>query len=288
MKITNNYGLPEAIVKAVTFDGHEKRGDFSVTELSLPPRIRMLRLRHDGEIVEDASERLWMLQGSAIHDTLKRGQVASALQEEQLTYLIEGALVYGTPDWYDGQGVVDFKYTSIWAALAGVKPEWESQVNNYGFMYEELGFPVPTLRIAAILRDWSKGRAKQGGNYPPVPFMMLPVRKWTRREVRSHMLERIAAHRAAETLPDDALPVCTPEERWDKPTTWAVMLKGNKNAKRVLESQAEAEQYVQTVLKPKDQTRAYIQERPGESVRCGGYCNVAAFCNWWQERGGGP
>ncbi|HUW09317.1 MAG TPA: hypothetical protein VM537_06270, partial [Anaerolineae bacterium] len=260
MKITNEYGLPEAIVKAVTFDGHEKRGDFSVTELSLPPRIRMLRLRHDDEIVEDASERLWMLQGSAIHDVLRRANVASALQEEQLTCLMNDALIYGTPDWYYENSITDFKITSVWSALAGVKPEWEAQLNIYGYMYPEVGFPVAKLQIAAILRDWSKGRAKQGGNYPPVPFMLLPVHKWPRPEVISYMLRRIDRHRLAEQTPDWALPICTPEERWDKPTTWAVMLKGNKNAKRVLESQAEAEQYVQTVLKPKDQTRAYIEE----------------------------
>jgi len=239
----------------------------------------MLRLRHDAEIAEDASERLWMLQGSAIHDVLKRASVASALQEEQLTCVMNGAVIYGTPDWYYGRSITDFKITSVWSALAGVKPEWEAQLNMYGYMYEEIGFPVWALRIAAILRDWSKGRAMQGGDYPCVPFMMLPVRKWSRPEVISYMLRRVECHRLAEQTPDWELPICTPEERWDKPTTWAVMLKGNKNARRVLENQAEAKQYAQTMLKPKDQARAYIEERPGESVRCDGYCNVATFCH---------
>lgn len=284
MQITNRYGLPEAIVKAVTFDGYEKRGDFSVTELSLPPRIRMLRLRHDDEMVEDASERLWMLQGSAIHDTLRRANVANALQEEKLTCGMDDAVVYGTPDWYEEKSITDFKYTSVWAALAPLKPEWAAQLNCYGYMYEELGFPVTRLQIAAILRDWSKGRAKQGGNYPPVPFMLLPVRKWPRPEVISYMLIRVRRHRLAEQTPDSELPVCTTLERWDKPTTWAVMLKGNKRAKRVLESYEAAEAYIPTALTAKAQARAYIQERLGESIRCAAYCNVAPFCNWWQER----
>jgi len=291
VRITNRYGLPQAIVNAVTYDGHATRGDFSATELVLPPRIRMLRKRHDDEMVEDASERLWLLQGQAIHATLEHSNVANALQEEGLTWRINGTLIYGTPDWYEEYRVVDYKNTSVWKALAaarGEAPEWDAQVNIYAQMYREIGFRVDELYIAAILRDWQGSRAMQGGDYPPRPFLMIPVSVWSPERVWYYVVKRIGFHRRAERRPDDELPVCTPEERWEKPTVWAVMLKDRKRARRLLASPEEAELYIQCHLNPKARMRATIVERPGLCVRCAGkprgYCGVNQWCNWYQER----
>lgn len=283
MKISNLHGLPEAIVAAVTFDDHEKRGDFSATELVLPPRIRMLRQRHDDEIVEDASERLWMLMGSAIHSVLERADSPNAFQEEPLVRDIAGVRIYGRPDHYELEAITDFKITSVWSVLHGVKPEWEAQLNIYKWMYQDYGFPVRHLWIAAILRDWSKGRAKQGGDYPAVQFRRLSVPIWPLAKVEGYIRDRIEAHSWANGLTDEQLPICKPEERWQRPATWAVMLKGRKPAKRVLESCAEAEMCLDTQLTLKDRARAFIEERPGECVRCQDYCSVNSWCSFYKE-----
>ena len=64
---------------------------------------------------------------------------------------------------------------------------------------------------------------------------------------------------------------CTPEERWERPTHFAVMKQGQKRVVRVFDTREEAEGNI---------TKAglYVEERAGSSVRCEYYCRVASFC----------
>jgi hypothetical protein len=67
---------------------------------------------------------------------------------------------------------------------------------------------------------------------------------------------------------------CSDEERWAKPDSWAVVKDGNKRAASVHSSEADAT----TNLKG----GYHIEKRPGESVRCNGYCLAADFCSQWK------
>jgi len=58
MRITNKYGLPEAIVNAVQ-QRKASDGRISVTSLIDSPQIRQLVLDHWDELEDDASDRLW-------------------------------------------------------------------------------------------------------------------------------------------------------------------------------------------------------------------------------------
>ena len=77
---------------------------------------------------------------------------------------------------------------------------------------------------------------------------------------------------------DDDLPFCTDEERWQRPSKFAVGKKKTKRALRVLDSHEEAEDWMVTTGKGE-----YIEERPGQAIRCENYCDVAPFCNQWKE-----
>ena len=103
------------------------------------------------------------------------------------------------------------------------------------------------------------------------------VRLWDWHDAIGYMEDRVREHQAAESLSDDALPVCSPEERWEKPTTYAVMKKGRKSAVRVLDNEVDAEQ-----MAADKGAGHYVEVRHGESARCVDYCPVNTYCNQYQ------
>lgn len=68
--LTNKYGLPDMIVKAVQYDTHAVAGEISVSQLIDSPRIRFLKQRHVYE--EDVADLLDALLGTAMHHVLER------------------------------------------------------------------------------------------------------------------------------------------------------------------------------------------------------------------------
>ena len=76
--------------------------------------------------------------------------------------------------------------------------------------------------------------------------------------------------------------LCTPEEQWAKPDTWAVKKKNVKRALRVYETEQEAIDHVN-----KEDVNLIIEHRKGELTRCqGNYCGVSEFCeqfNLWRK-----
>ena len=84
MQITNKAGLPQAFVDAVKADDYDPgESDISVTSLIAPPRLVALRRANEAALTEDASERLWSLQGQIIHSLLERANVNDLVQERQ-------------------------------------------------------------------------------------------------------------------------------------------------------------------------------------------------------------
>ena len=117
MELTNNAGLPQALVDAVTNDPYYQSGHISVTGLIQPPRIRQLTARHRDEITIDASDRIWMLVGSNTHAIIERADQKDALQEERLSMEVAGWKVTGATDLYEAGVITDFKTTSVWSVL---------------------------------------------------------------------------------------------------------------------------------------------------------------------------
>jgi hypothetical protein len=91
---------------------------------------------------------------------------------------------------------------------------------------------------------------------------------WSNEVAENFLFERVRLHLKAEAGED--LP-CTPEERWERPTRFAVMKQGQKRAVRVFDTCGEAEGHV-------TKGGLYVEERPGSSVRCESYCRVSSFC----------
>jgi hypothetical protein len=71
------------------------------------------------------------------------------------------------------------------------------------------------------------------------------------------------------------MPACTPEEMWEKKTSYAVMKIGGKRAKKIFENKVDAESLISTL---KDHA---IETRLGGRTRCESFCQVSKFCRQW-------
>lgn len=276
MRISNTTGLPPVIVGAVAGMSrkYSKGGaHYSVTELLQPAHYHFLKQKHSGDIVEDVIDLLYRIDGQADHMVLEHAETPEGLTEERLTCTIDGKRISGAIDFYEDEIIFDLKRTSVWSVIYGDKQEWVQQLNCYGYLYRKAGFPVKAMRIICRFRDWSKTKAKfDGGSYPQLPIMQINIPIWSDEEVENFIRGRMAELESA-----DGTGVCSPDERWAKPTKYAVMKTGRKSAVRVLDSEAEAQELI-TAGKGDS-----VCIRPGGDGRCQDYCAVNIFCHYFRE-----
>ena len=278
--ITNNFNLPGPIVRAIQNDSYSAgKSDISVTSLIAPPRMVALKRQHGPQIVEDATDRVWALIGQATHSIIERAAEGSDVAEERLYAKREDWWLSGQFDLLTEGRLIDFKITSVWSVIDAQKngkKDWDAQLNVLDWLCRENGIHVAKLEIIALIRDWSKHKAFQDG-YPSKQVATISIPRWSPEEQEAYVVERIKAHQAAH----EELPLCTPEEQWARPDQWAVMKKGRKAAVRLFDNEQEAHEY------GRNKVEGYtLQHRPGDSVRCSGYCSVAEFCTQLGEKNG--
>lgn len=274
MKITNNANLPAPLVRALTRDSRPRVPNrISLTELIQSPQIRALTIRHEAELEEDAADRIWALMGTLLHGALEKfvDKEQGEIGEEKLEMEVLGWTLVGKYDLseitLDGELLTDWKLTSVWSVREGLKPEWEQQLNVYAQLVRNTGRTVNQIQVVAIGRDWSKNKARFDPDYPQQHVKVIAVPLWTEEETLRFIEERVRLHQEAEK---GNWPECTNEERWARPTQWALMKKGQKKAVKLFATKHAAEWAI-----AKDQ---YIVGRAGESVRCNSYCAVSQFC----------
>lgn len=288
MQITNKFNLPETIYKAVSKVYAPNPDRLSVTDLIGPPLIRQLKIKHWDELQEDASDRLWALLGQSVHYILDSNADPNALTEEKLEHQYNGLTIVGKSDNYKDGVITDYKVTSVWSYLLGGHKDWETQLNCYAWLWGKHNFLVANLIVNAILRDWQRSKLRDP-DYPRIPFVCVGLPLWEFGFQEEYIKSRVELHKA-EPLE------CTPEEKWEKPTTHAVMKKGRKSALRVLDSQDSALEWInknglmrkeyedestEFICEPKPGIS--IAERPGEYTRCKSYCPVRSVCPFNKE-----
>ena len=310
MRLLNAHNIPEAMIKAMSNFQEPKEDVLRVSELIGAPKQKKLRIKYWAFIEEDASERLWALLGQAVHYILEKGAPDNSFKEERLQYMIDGVLISGQSDiWCDGE-IGDYKVTSVYSFLLGMKPEWVAQLNVYRWLWEKNGFKTNSLKIHAILRDWIKSKAMLDPKYPQINQITVDIPLWTMKETEAYIKRRIALHKLPKA------PDCTDEEKWTRPTTYAVMEKDGKRARRVCSTIGEANLWVKNnskwyivtdekkkspsflvmkhglvkhrgAFKTLEEAESYVkinetlrvEIRKGKNVKCEGYCNVAKWCN---------
>lgn len=285
MKLTNNHNLPQTFVNILKRDKYSKgKSDISVTELISAPRIVQLRKKHWDELEEDVSDRIWAIFGTAIHAVLEHGKEDNHVIEQRLHAELDGWHISGAIDLQrledDGIIVADYKTTGVWAVMND-KKDWERQLNIYAWLVEKVRkVPVKGLEIVAIIRDWNRRDAQIREGYPETPVKVLDIPMWTFQERENFIKERIKLHSDASFASEvgQDLPLCTPEDMWEKQSVFAVRKTGNKRAKSICNSLEEAQAMAEELGKDYE-----VEVRPGERTRCASFCQVKEQCKQWKE-----
>jgi hypothetical protein len=291
MKLTNNFGMPETILNVIARPQYSKgKANMSVTELLNSPRIVQLKRKHWDELTEDASDMVWSIFGTAIHNILEHGKGDNHVVEERIHIELDGMRISGAIDLQEltPEGIIlsDYKTTSAWAVM-NEKQDWHNQLNSYAFLVEVAKkIPVCKLQIVAIVRDWSRRDAATREGYPKAPIVVIDIPLWPLEQRLAYVRDRISLHGDAlfEMETDGDMPDCTPEEMWEKPTTYALKKDGNVRAKSVHETSEAAEKALSDATeKAKKGEKFLIEVREGDRTRCSSFCQVAGMCSQYKK-----
>ena len=214
MKLTNKLGLPEAVFSAIANDPYNKgEADFSVTELIAPPRQRALMRKHDHELEEDVSDRLWSLYGQIVHLLLERAN-SKTIKEQRFFGKFGHYTVSGQVDslCLDSGVLSDFKFTTSWSFMAGRPPkdEWIQQLNMQLELLRLNGYDAEKLEIIGLLRDWQLTSAETKKGYPNTQIAKHEIPMWSRFQTTEFIFERIRLHVEARKN----LPLCDSKDLW--------------------------------------------------------------------------
>jgi hypothetical protein len=218
VKLTNKYNLPSPIYEAIRRDSYNAGDcDISTTRLISPPRIVALGKKYADQVEEDVSERIWSLFGQVTHAILER---AGSRENSEKRYFAEmdGWKISGAVDFLDDTTIFDFKTTSVWSVIFDSRrKEWTEQGNVNRWLAHKNGRESSALQNIVLLRDWSKNKVGEK-KYPEVQVVTIDLDVWPIQQAENFIKERVHLHREAQKMPDEALPLCTPEERWSSRT----------------------------------------------------------------------
>lgn len=286
MKITNKLNLPQPLVEMAASDYTSAPNEYRVTSLLKGVREAVLEKRHGDEVEQDISDMIWLIFGTAVHSVLENSKEADhQIKEARLKETIAGLTISGKFDLYDSKKemVTDYKTASVWKIIFGDFTDWRRQTLIYCYLLRKAGFPAKRGEIVAMLKDHSKRDAKQKSEYPQLPVKVIHFEFSEKdfEDIENWLIGKAVEIQSLETVADDDLPLCSPEERFNSGDKFAVMKKGRKTALRVLDSRKLAEEWM------KDGGGDYIDVRPGEDKKCIDYCSVCQFCSHWKLKYGG-
>ncbi len=280
MKITNRLNLPEGFVKACSTAAHNAPGCVSATTLLKGTKEIILTRRHWDELEDDVADRVWAIFGSAVH-SLMEVETPDTFVEEDVEAKVGNMMVTGRMDCYDPKNEIlyDYKTASVWKVIYKDFDDWKKQGLIYAWLLNKTGFNVKKCRFIAMLKDHSKSKAKFDATYPqsPVYVYEFNVTESDLKDTETFIERKVAEIERCNDYPDDVIPCCTEDERWAKPTTYAVMKNGRKTALRVFNTRAEADKLV-----AEQGAGCYVEERKGTDGKCQEYCTCREFCHYWK------
>lgn len=282
MKVLNKLNLPQAFVKAVSVERHNKSGQYSATTLNKGVKEIILQERHWEEFETDVSDNVWAIWGSAVHELFEKISDDN-FHEEKFEVPISKSLITGTVDSYDmANGIInDWKTASVWKVQFQDFEDWKNQGLTYAYLLSKNGLEVKKCRFIALLKDHSKTKAKTDMNYPQSPVFVyeFDVSSKDLEETEKRILEKVKAIENAEKLSDDEIAECSPEERWADAEKWAVMKNGRKSAVKLFDNLADAENYA-----GENGNSYFVEHRKAVSKKCGEYCLCKDFCNFYKNQ----
>jgi len=284
MKLTNKYGLPNTVVRALTRSEYSKgESNRSVTQIIDSPRVRILRQENWDNMEEDVSEKMWAVLGSAAHKMFEETGDDKHVTEERLFAEVEGWVISGAIDVQriddGGITIIDYKTTSVWSVILG-KKEWEYQLNCYAYLIRRSTWKIVTsATVLAVLRDFKRNLFKKQ-EHGQCAVSVMNINLWPNDQQESYIKQRVALHQEVEMshAMGEKVIHCTDLEQWRKPNSFAVMIEGKKRAKMICETETEAEFQASMVQ------GGYVEKRFGIPMKCqANYCGVAQQCDQKQS-----
>ena len=273
---------------------YSSSGDYSVTEIIDPPRLVRLKKRYGSETIQPLSAVIPSMMGTAMHEyfekylkkwVFKTGYGGYTFEEQLEVEMLERKLS-GRYDIRDNLDLIDLKTCKVWKKVFDPDlKEWVQQQNCYAFLLKESrNIDIKRLLITAIYKDWQEGQSLRNKDYPNHQIEEYELPKWPYEVTKQFIEGRLMLHIAAEDLPDDKLPACTREERWERfpeghQVAYAIMKnsKSNRAMKVVKTNIDDAFKEVQSM---KGITKdSFIEVRYAQRTRCENWCNVKDYCN---------
>lgn len=295
MRKTNRYQIHPVVRAAIDNDDYNSGGsDITATGLIRPPRVHALYKRYPDKLVIDYANLMGALRGKMLHKLLEIAKVKNVIRERRLYTTINGWRVSAQFDMLslDSARLTDWKSMEVWKYQLSKKEEFEQQLNVQAWLlaygHDEQGnracYHVEEIEAVAWLLDWKvKNYLKDPEHYPFTPTPVIPLKLWKLAETEQWMQHRVALHQAALAAKDEELPRCTPEERWEGATVYAVKRQGKKNALKggLHASESEAQRFMAEQPNPQE---CFIEARPATPTRCvGGWCAASSFCSQYQS-----
>jgi hypothetical protein len=284
MIITNKLNLPAGLVKAVGTEKHNGPGCLSATTLLQGTKRIILSDRHWAELEDDVSDRIWAVFGQAVHSLLE-SEGEHDFTEQEMSYQAGSVTVTGRIDNYNMKtGTVwDYKTASVNKVKFNDFSDWYAQGMIYAWLLTRNNFPVERCCFIALLKDHSKTEAERDRQYPQSPVYVygFPVTRTGLFKIGGFIREKIRAYELYREQPDDAIPPCSSEERWERAAKFAVMKEGRKTAVKLFADAEGAEKLAASLG-----AKHFVEHRAGESIKCRHYCLCRSFCNFYRGHAG--
>lgn len=284
MKVTNEMNLPEAFVKAVSVERHNRSGCYSATTLNKGTKETILQERHWDSLEVDASDSVWAIFGTAVHAILENSKDDN-FHEEKFSVKVSESTVTGIVDSFDLEnGIInDWKTTSVYKVMSGDFTDWYNQGMTYAFLLKKSGLEVKRCRFVAMLKDFSKTKSRITANYPtaPVYIYQFDVTEKMLEEAEKRIVAKVKELESYKNLSDDEIPPCSKSERWTQDEKWAVMKEGRKTAVRLFDNETDAENLAKELGKGHS-----VEYRRGVDRKCEEYCMCCEFCSYYRATHG--
>jgi hypothetical protein len=295
---------PKILIDAINASREQYRslGDYSTTQLIDPPRKVALGKRYANKVSPPIEAQVAAFIGTAIHAHFEKmlqkvnAKHPQYLLEKGVTVPIEVMeqgvhwsyrLLSGTFDiLHLDKDLYDIKTCKVWKTI--FDPDmvsWHQQQNIYAWLLSERGINVESINIIAVYMDWTAANAIRDRSYPQSPIFMYPLRLWSKEEQTNYIRERLDLHVAQEETPDEELPTCSREERWERfPDGASVQyaLMKNPTSKRAMKCESTMEAIIKAANSMKVTGESFIEVRYAKRKRCETYCSVNEFCNHYR------
>ena len=190
---------------------------------------------------------------------------------------VDGIILTGKFDFVGDGELEDHKTTGVFTYM---KKSNDEKYRLQGSIYRWLNPTIITsdrMLINYTFTDWSKLRSmiEKNQGYPPFKMMSVPFTLMSLEDTEAWVRQRIQDIKTNVKKDESALPLCTPEELWQDPTTY----KYYKNPKSKDRSTKNFDNFAEAQTRlMQDGSVGVIDIVQGKAKACL-YCPAAAICS---------